>query len=110
MQKRASIQAAVGGARRLGEVVNSAGDQMVELWSFTAEDGTDHLELVEHQWGSGIGWYPQKRMVLDADQLGALKMLLEKVSVARPAAQAPAGSVREHEDNVLLLPFLSLSS
>jgi hypothetical protein len=107
MQKRVSVQAAVGGARRLGEVIDSAGEQMVELWSFTAEDGTDHLELVEHHWGSGIGWYPQKRMVLDADQIASLKTLLDRVTVTRPAPSAPSPARAEHEDNVILLPFLA---
>ena len=106
MQKRVSVQAAVGGARRLGEVIDSAGEQMVELWSFTAQDGTDHLELVEHHWGSGIGWYPQKRMVLDADQIASLKTLLDRVTVTRPAApNVPASA--EREDNVILLPFVA---
>jgi hypothetical protein len=107
MQKRASVQAAVGGARRLGEVVNHAGEQMVELWSFTSEDGADHLELVEHNWGSGIGWYPQKRLVLDAGQISALKGLLDKVTVT-PLGPAPVTVMRpEREDNILLLPFVA---
>jgi hypothetical protein len=107
MQKRASLQAAVGGARRLGEVMDAAGEQMVELWSFTAEDGADHLELVEHHWGSGIGWYPQKRMVLDAGQVASLKTLLERVAVARPLPPVHAVAPQEREENILLLPFLT---
>src|SRR3712207_9333388 len=81
------------GHRKLGELPASEGHDKVEIWTRTAEEGGEVLELVEYAWGSGLGWYVQKRMTLDAAQVDALRALLIE-DPAKPA-QIGRASCRE---------------
>lgn len=100
--QQVSAKVTVGGARRLGSVQDASGEQLIEVWSYTDESGADHVELVEHSWGSGLGWYPQKRLSLDAEQIQALRGLLDKVAPPPPPASAPR---LQETGRVLYLPF-----
>lgn len=92
--------------RKLGDLPDASSQSKIELWTRPGEDGAPVLELVEYSWGSGLGWYVQKRLRLDAGQLDALKILL---SASEPAAPRPQGLrpsvVRNEGDNVIQLVF-----
>jgi hypothetical protein len=92
--------------RALGELPAANSDTRVELITRTAEDGSSLLELVEYSWGTGLGWYVQKRMTLDATQVDALRTLLGSMPVEppKPALDRP---LVIREDNVIQLVFPS---
>jgi hypothetical protein len=96
---------------KLGELPGASDRDKIEVWSRTGEDGTSLLELVEYSWGSGIGWYVQKRLTLEAGQVEALRAL---VGAAEPALPAPrlrpptAAAVRE--GNTIRLSFAANQS
>lgn len=90
--------------RWLGELPSDDSRTRVELLSRCAEDGSAMVDLVEYSWGTGLGWYVQKRMTLDATQVDALRMLLGAV----PAASTRSALTRPmalREDNVIQLVF-----
>jgi hypothetical protein len=94
------------GYRKLGDLPGASSENKVEVWSRTAQDGSASLELIEYSWGSGLGWYIQKRIVLDAGQVDALRALLgEEVAAAvapRPPRLRPS-VVRD--ENIIRLVF-----
>lgn len=100
------------GPRLLGELPATSGREKIEVWSRTDEEGATLLELVEYRWGSGLGWYVQKRVSLDSDQVRLLSGLLSSLTpVEAPAAPlatprlkrtAPAAS---RDGNVISLRF-----
>jgi len=100
----------IEGPRLLGELPATSGREKIEVWSRSEEDGTTVLELVEYRWGSGLGWYVQKRVALDPDQVRLLTGLLGTLTpteVAAPPAPrlkrtVPAAS---REGNVIALRF-----
>jgi len=59
-------------ATKLAELPGARADSKVELWSREGEGGEPLVDLVEYSWGSGLGWYVQKRMTLEAGQVEAL--------------------------------------
>ena len=75
--------------RKLGELSGSSSQDKIEVWSRETEDGSGALELVEYSWGSGIGWYVQKRVRLDAGQVEALRMLLGADAPPAPLPSRP---------------------
>jgi hypothetical protein len=90
---------------KLGELPGGSARSKVEVWRRAGEDGGSLVVLVEYTWGSGLGWYRQRSMVLDAEQVDALRALLEDAPSApasRPKRSAPP-VVRE--DNVIRLVF-----
>src|SRR5687768_6037489 len=91
---------------KLGELPGSSEQDKIEVWSRTAEDGSSLLELVEYSWGSGLGWYVQKRLTLEGGQVAALRALLapEEQPLAAPRLRQPLPGV-EREGNVIRLPF-----
>lgn len=100
------------GPRLLGELPATSGQEKVEVWSRTDEGGTTLLELVEYRWGSGLGWYVQKRVSLDPDQVRLLTGLLATLTPAEtPVAPPPAPRLKTaapsimREGNVISLGF-----
>lgn len=92
--------------RKLGDLPDASSQSKIEIWTRPGEDGTPILELVEYSWGSGLGWYVQKRLRLDAGQVDALKALLGASEPAAPRLQRPLPSiVRRDNDNVIQLVF-----
>ena len=93
------------GQRLLGELPGASAQEKVEVWSRSAEEGT-LLELIEYRWGSGLGWYVQKRISLDSGQVEALRSLLvaESAPLAPPRLQRPLPPV-VRDGNVVQLVF-----
>src|SRR5687768_6283648 len=75
--------------RKLGDLVGSSSQDKIEVWSRELEDGSGGLELVEYSWGSGIGWYVQKHVRLDAGQVEALRAILGTAAAPAPAPKRP---------------------
>jgi hypothetical protein len=100
------VPRAENGYRKLGDLPGSSSENKVEVWARSAEDGSSLLELIEYSWGSGLGWYIQKRIVLDAGQVEALRALLgeETAAVVAPRPNRPRPSV-VREENVIRLVF-----
>lgn len=90
--------------RFLGELPSEDSRTRVELLSRSADDGTAVVDLVEYSWGTGLGWYVQKRLTLDASQVDALRLLLGGVPAAnpKPTLKRP---IALREDNVIQLVF-----
>lgn len=92
--------------RKLGDLQDASSQSKVEIWTRAGDDGAPVLELVEYSWGSGLGWYVQKRLRLDAGQVDALKALLTASEPAAPRPQRLRPSVvRSADDNVIQLVF-----
>lgn len=98
----------------LGELQGADERERVELWLCQGEDGDTGVELVQYHWGSGVGWYVQKRMALDGGQARALQALLAPVAKTipfRPAGFRPPETARprrprvERDGNVIRLRF-----
>jgi hypothetical protein len=99
------VPRAENGYRKLGDLPGASSQSKIEVWARGADDGGDSLELVEFSWGSGLGWYVQKRVVLDAGQVEALKALLGEETVpAAPRPKRPMPAVIR-EENVIRLVF-----
>ena len=94
------------GSYKLGELPGSSDESKIEVWSRHSDEEGELLELVEYSWGSGMGWYVQKRLTLDASQVDALRMLLGNgiTATAPPRPKRLAPPV-EQEGNVLRLMF-----
>lgn len=95
------------GERKLGELMCGSESSKIEVWARKTDDGGELLDLVEYSWGSGIGWYPQKRLMLDAAQVEHLRGLLEPPK-PKPALAAPrlrTAPAAEREGNVIRLAF-----
>jgi len=91
-------------SRHLGDLPGESARTRIEVFSRTAEDGSPLLELVEYSWGSGLGWYVQKRLTLDAAQVEALRALLGDV-VTTPQKPVLNRPLAIREDNVIQLVF-----
>jgi len=92
--------------RKLGDLPDASSQSKIEIWTRTGDDGAPVLEMVEYSWGSGLGWYVQKRLRLDAGQVDVLKGLLAVNESAAPRPQRLLPSVIRHEtDNVIQLVF-----
>jgi hypothetical protein len=92
------------GCRKLGELPGASDRDKVELWTRDLGDGAAALELVECSWGSGVGWYVQKRIRLDAAQVDALMALLAAGRDRLPRRRAPRPEV-VHEEGAIRLLF-----
>lgn len=90
----------------LGELPSADSRTRVELWERTGEDGSTLLDLVEYSWGSGLGWYVQKRMTLDGAQAQALRSILAPAVTAPPTPRLiqPRPPV-QRDGNVVRLVF-----
>jgi hypothetical protein len=91
------------GYEKLGELPAASTRHKVEVWSRTEEDGSLSLELVECSWGSGVGWYVQKRVRLDGAQVEALRVLLGAGLVAAPRPRRPLPTIVREEGAIRLL-------
>jgi len=95
-----------GDWQSLGTLNGATRETKVEVRSRTAEDGSPVVELVEYSWGSGLGWYVQKRIALDGEQVQVLQSLLSTVAPAvetrQPVLSHPL-AIRE--DNLIRLIF-----
>ncbi len=97
----------------LGELPAADGLEKVEVQSRTDAEGNSVLELVEYRWGSGLGWYVQKRISLDCGQAEALRAILGAHAATSTAAAPPAprlkrpAPARTQEGNVIRLDFAS---
>jgi hypothetical protein len=95
------------GREKLGELLSDSEQTKTEVWAATLSTGVTQLELVEHSWASGIGWYVQKRLTLDGSQAEALQALLcSGTPIAGPPRRAPGPPpLVEREGNILRLVF-----
>jgi len=84
----------------LAELIAADGRTKVELWLHPGD--APRLELVQYHWGSGVGWYVQQRLALDADQAASLKAALAGVSLSPAPASRPRAEV---DGNVIRLLF-----
>ncbi|MGV3724287.1 MAG: hypothetical protein ACO1SX_25615 [Actinomycetota bacterium] len=91
--------------RWLGELPSEDARTRVELLSRVAEDGSAVVDLVEYSWGTGLGWYVQKRLTLDAAQVDALRILLGAAPAAPTKPATLLRPVALREDNVIQLVF-----
>jgi hypothetical protein len=92
--------------QKVGELPSASSQSRIEVWTRTTEDGSSLLELVEYSWGSGIGWYPQKRMSLGLEQAEALEQLLGRGKQPPETPRLrPAPPRVEREDNLIRLVF-----
>lgn len=85
-----------GDSRKLGELPGSSDTSKVEVWSHADAHGATELELVECSWATGLGWYVQRRLSLDAAQVEALRLLLPAVAEPqacpwKPRLRVPSG-------------------
>jgi len=92
--------------QKLGDLPDSSSQSKIEIWTRPGDQGASVLELVEYSWGSGLGWYVQKRLRLDAGQVDALKSLLlsREPEAPRPQRLRPT-VIRNDNDNVIQLVF-----
>lgn len=91
--------------QKLADLPGSGEGSKIEVWSRTDAAGETLLELVEYSWGSGLGWYVQKRMTLEAGQVEALRALLgTPAPLASPGLRRTAPAV-SHDGNVIRLSF-----
>src|SRR5688500_8324575 len=68
------VRAPQSPARQLvGELYSADNHRKVEVWRCGA--GAE-LEIRQLLWGSGVGWYVQQSLTLDAGQSGGLQALL----------------------------------
>jgi len=88
----------------LGALPSTDRPEKIEVQSRVAADGSTLLELVEYSWGSGLGWYVQKRVTLDAGQVDGLRALLSPAQAASPTVRRPLPAI-EREGNVTRLLF-----
>ena len=70
------------------------------------EDGDSRVSLHQQTWAEGIGWYDQKRIDLDPEQLRQLRGVLGtpalRSAASRVASPRPEASV---EPAILAFPF-----
>jgi hypothetical protein len=90
--------------QKLADLPSASSEQKIEVWCRTGEDGSALLELVEYAWGSGLGWYIQKRVSLDQGQVDALRSLFGEPKTAAPAYRRTYPPV-EREGNTVRLVF-----
>ena len=93
------------GRRKLGDLQNETSENKIEVWATPGEGDGSALELVEYKWGSGIGWYAQKRVTLEAAQVDALRSILEQIAPPPPAPKPRLVPPVLREDNVIQLLF-----
>jgi len=91
------------GYEKLGELAADSTRHKVEVWSRTEKDGSTSLELVECSWGSGVGWYVQKRVRLEASQVEALRTLLGTAAIFPPRTGRLRPTVVREEGAIRLL-------
>ena len=91
------------GYEKLGELPAASTRHKVEVWSRSEEDGSTSLELVECSWGSGVGWYVQKRVRLDSAQVEALRTLMGAVPVTAPKVRRQLPTIVREEGAIRLL-------
>ncbi|HTE19052.1 MAG TPA: hypothetical protein VK689_11815 [Armatimonadota bacterium] len=91
--------------RKLGDLQNDTSESKIEVWATPSEGGGSVLELVEYKWGSGIGWYTQKRLTLEAAQVDALRAVLGELAPPAPAPRPRVIPPVIREDNVIQLLF-----
>jgi hypothetical protein len=91
------------GYLKLGDLPDASSEDKVEVWERSQDDGSSLLELVEYSWGSGIGWYVQKRITLDAGQVDALRALLGASPTAPARPRRPLPPVIQEDGAIRLL-------
>ncbi len=62
------------------------------------------LVLVQESFAADVGWFPQSRVVLQADQLGPLKMLFSGRAILGILRQLPAADSADIEPAVFAFP------
>lgn len=91
------------GYEKLGELAGASTRHKVEVWRRAEEDGSTGLELVECSWGSGVGWYVQKRVRLDAAQVDALRLMMAAMPLAARRAHRSRPQVVREDGAIRLL-------
>jgi len=66
--------------RVLGVVNGKTEDEVIEIVLDHDEQGRERIQLRSCQWGSGIGWYTQKSLEIDAGQVDRLIQTLQRAS------------------------------
>lgn len=82
----------------------------IEVNRIFAEDGTSHVLVQDMSYGPGVGWYPQKTIRLDGEQVEALlqKLCCEHSSQRgrkTPLVQAENWAAATPEDGAEVIPF-----
>ncbi len=61
--------------------------EKVEVLLARDEESSDQLQFRLLSWGEGIGWYPQKTITLDCQEIGALRTILNRANAITKANQ-----------------------
>jgi len=83
--------------RYLGTAEDASGQTRLEITSRVDQNGATRVELTQFAWGAGIGWYAQKTLALDEQQVGEILQVLGRTRRHMPRARPT--------DNVIVLPF-----
>jgi hypothetical protein len=102
MYPASQIAAPATGQLKLGDLPGPDDATKIEVVLRADEEGGTLVDLVECSWGSGIGWYAQKRVTLRAEQVEALRGLLGSSEPEPPRLRAQPPRV-ERDGNVLRL-------
>src|SRR5262245_52153404 len=100
----------------LGELNSADGQERVEVRLRSDENGRPTVELAQFHWGSGVGWYLQKTMILDGAQAHAFQALLAPIAASLTPPPTPSAAPRrrapprelprvEQDGNVVRLLF-----
>ena len=63
----------------IGVVEGKDETEKIEILMERDEDQEARLHLRSLSWGEGIGWYPQKTIILNCDEIGKLQTILNQV-------------------------------
>lgn len=62
----------------LGILNGKRENEKIEVLMERTESSTDCVQLRLLSWGEGVGWYPQKTIVFDCNEIGALQSILKQ--------------------------------
>ena len=74
----------------LGVLAGANEDEVIEVVLRRDQPG-ELIQLRFRQWGSGVGWYTQKSVDIDASQVGRLIQALNKAPKMKRPASPPQG-------------------
>lgn len=92
---------------RLLDVIPSASSVQRLVIEQQAETDGSQLVLVQESFAADVGWFPQSRVVVQADQLAALKALLSGRAVSRILSQSTRVDACDAEPVVYAFPQAS---
>ena len=84
----------------LGVLAGANEDEVIEVVLRRDQPG-EQIQLRFRQWGSGVGWYTQKSVDIDASQIGRLIQALNRV----PKTKRPTSPSQGDEPRSVVVPF-----